>query len=158
MIPKRGDVVRHPSGLLWAIVGDVRDGKLVVNLSKTNEVSDHALEMGQLVKIGRVALPGPEEGLPRIGSKAWQWKREDIGNDEIVHSLGTLHGVYEIETMGGRATVTFEEQEIAQFDLFRFGKYTEGRGASLNKAQLRKGLQTVKRFCEMDARRMARKS
>jgi hypothetical protein len=159
MIPKRGDVVRHPSGLLWAIVGDTKSGKLVVNLSQSNEISDHALEMGQLVKIGRVSLPGPEVGLPRIGSKAWQWKEEDIGNDEVLHSLETLHGIYEIKVKGGRAIVTFEdidynEQEVAEFDLFRFGVYTEGRGTNLSQPQLRKGLRTVKRFCEMDARRM----
>lgn len=159
MIPKRGDVVRHPSGLLWAIVGETKSGKLVANLGLTNEVSNEALDNSEFVRIGRVALPGPEVGLPRIGSKAWQWKKEDTGNDEVLHSLETPHGIYEIKTTGGRATVTFEdtdcnEQEVAEFDLFRFGEYTEGRGTRLSQPQLRQGLRTVKRFCEMDARRM----
>lgn len=103
--------------------------------------------------------------LPKIGSKDWKWEVEKFENFdyEESHTLETDLGMYKVKVTGGSVEVVFEdpdmnEVEVATFDLFRFGVHTEGRGMRLTKEQAKVGLQTVKRFCEMDARRMAREA
>ena len=100
--------------------------------------------------------------LPKIGSKQWQWTR-DRDESETTLTLDTPIGVYTVVYDGcGESVVRLDREDsgldIATFDMFGDGTHDDERGGTtLDKAQTREALRTIKCFCELDARRRARK-